>query len=139
MAELHSVDIEAVEDTSPDNCGEGKGWEIGVKKNVKSWIHPARDVLALPVVSEDLRREFDLDAFQKDWTVYMRWLASVDDVQRGSRRVYAHNDTQYGNLLLLNTRNDNLPEHRQVRIRRRPTASNTDTVLTASPSQADSC
>lgn len=139
MAELHSVDIEAVEDTSPDNCGEGKGWEIGVKKNVKSWIHPARDVLALPAVSEDLRREFDLDAFQKDWTVYMRWLASVDDVQRGSRRVYAHNDTQYGNLLLLNTRNDNLPEHRQVRIRRRPTASNTDTVLTASPSQADSC
>ncbi|KAJ7655166.1 kinase-like protein [Mycena polygramma] len=114
MAELHSVDIEAVEDTSPDNRGEGKGWEIGVKKNVRSWIHPAREVLALPTVSETLRAEFDLDGFEKQWDVYMQWLASVDDVQRGSRRVYAHNDTQYGNLLLLNTRNENLPEHRQL-------------------------
>jgi choline kinase len=114
MAELHSVDIEAVEDTSPDNRGEGKGWEIGVKKNVKSWIHFAREVLALPAVSENLRAEFDLDGFKRDWDAYMQWLASVDDVQRGSRRVYAHNDTQYGNLLLLNTRNENLPEHRQV-------------------------
>ncbi|KAJ7899990.1 kinase-like protein [Mycena olivaceomarginata] len=114
MAELHSVDIEAVEDTSPDNRGEGKGWEIGVKKNVKSWIHFAREVLALPAVSENLRAEFDLDGFKRDWDAYMQWLASVDDVQRGSRRVYAHNDTQYGNLLLLNTRNENLPEHRQL-------------------------
>ncbi|KAF7339949.1 putative choline kinase [Mycena venus] len=114
MAELHSVDIEAVEDTSPDNRGEGKGWEIGVKKNVKSWIHPAREVLALPTVSENLRAEFDLDGFKRDWDVYMQWLASVDDVQRGSRRVYAHNDTQYGNLLLLNSRIENLPEHRQL-------------------------
>ncbi|KAJ7169531.1 choline kinase, cytoplasm [Mycena filopes] len=114
MAELHSVDIEAVEETSPDSRGEGKGWEIGAKKNVKSWIHPAREVLALPTVSENLRREFDLDGFKNDWDAYMQWLASVDDVQRGSRRVYAHNDTQYGNLLLLNTRNENLPEHRQL-------------------------
>ncbi|KAF7339758.1 Choline kinase [Mycena sanguinolenta] len=114
MAELHSVDIEAVEDTSPANRGEGKGWEIGVKKNVKSWIHPARDVLALPIVSENLRVEFDLDGFKRDWDVYMQWLASVDDVKCGSRRVYAHNDTQYGNLLLLNKPNENLPEHRQL-------------------------
>ncbi|KAJ7462733.1 choline kinase, cytoplasm [Mycena galericulata] len=114
MAELHSVDIEAVEETSPDNRGEGKGWEISAKKNVKSWIRPAREVLALPAVSETLRREFDLDSFKKDWDMYMQWLASVDDVQRGSRRVYAHNDAQYGNLLLLSTRNENVPEHRQL-------------------------
>ncbi|KAJ6604295.1 choline kinase, cytoplasm [Mycena vulgaris] len=114
MAELHSVDIEAIEGTSPDNRGEGKGWEIGAKKNVKAWIHHARDVLALPAISEALRAEFDLDSFKKDWDVYMRWLASVDDVQRGSRRVYAHNDAQYGNLLLLTTRNEKLPEHRQL-------------------------
>ncbi|KAK7064517.1 choline kinase [Favolaschia claudopus] len=114
MAELHSVDIEAIEETSPDNRGEGKGWEIGVKKNVRSWIHPAREVLALPTVSENLRAEFDLESFKRDWDVYMQWLASVDDERRGSRRVYAHNDTQYGNLLLLNKGNENLPDHRQL-------------------------
>ncbi|KAJ7139775.1 protein kinase subdomain-containing protein PKL/CAK/ChoK [Mycena epipterygia] len=114
MAELHSVDIEAVEGTSLESRGEGAGWEIGAKKNVKSWIHPAREVLALPTVSEILRREFDLDAFKKDWDMYMQWLACVDDVTKGSRRVYAHNDAQYGNLLLLTTRNEKLPEHRQL-------------------------
>ncbi|KAJ6627276.1 choline kinase, cytoplasm [Mycena sp. CBHHK59/15] len=114
MAELHSVDIEAVEGTSLDNRGEGKGWEIGAKKNVKSWIHPAREVLALPAVSDALRTEIDLDGFKAEWDNYMRWLASVDDVKRGSRRVYAHNDAQYGNLLLLTTRDKNLPEHRQL-------------------------
>jgi len=114
MAELHSVDIEAVEGTSQDSRGEGKGWEIGAKKNVKSWIHPAREVLALPSVSDTLRGELDLDRFMDDWERYMQWLASVDDVTKRSRRVYAHNDTQYGNLLLLNKRNENLPEHRQI-------------------------
>ncbi|KAJ7129980.1 choline kinase, cytoplasm [Mycena crocata] len=114
MAELHSVDIEAVEGTSPDNRGEGKGWEIGAKKNINSWIQPAREVLALPALPETLRSELDLDIFKKDWDNYMRWLASIDDVQRGSRRVYAHNDAQYGNLLLLTTPNEKLPEHRQL-------------------------
>ncbi|KAJ7770796.1 choline kinase cytoplasm [Mycena maculata] len=114
MAELHSVDIEAVEQTSPDNRGEGKGWEISAKKNVKSWIHPAREVLGLPTVSETLRRELDLDSFKSNWDMYMQWLATVDDVKRGSRRVYAHNDAQYGNLLLLSERNENMPEHRQI-------------------------
>ncbi|KAJ7225862.1 choline kinase, cytoplasm [Mycena pura] len=114
MAELHSVDIEAIEGTSQDSRGEGKGWEIGAKKNVKSWIHPAREVLALPAVSDALREELDLDRFMHDWERYMQWLASVDDVTKRSRRVYAHNDTQYGNLLLLNKRNENLPEHRQI-------------------------
>ncbi|KAJ7293232.1 choline kinase, cytoplasm [Mycena rebaudengoi] len=114
MAELHSVDIEAVEGTSLDNQGEGKGWEIGAKKNVKSWIHPAKEVLALPSVSDALRTELDLDGFKKDWDEYMRWLATVDDVKAGSRRVYAHNDAQYGNLLLLTKADENLPEHRRL-------------------------
>ncbi|KAJ3918181.1 kinase-like protein [Lentinula edodes] len=32
---------------------------------------------------------------------YLTWLSNVDDVHNGSRRVVAHNDTQYGNLLRL--------------------------------------
>ncbi|KAJ7630606.1 choline kinase, cytoplasm [Roridomyces roridus] len=106
MAELHSVDIDAVESSSD--------WEISAKKNVQAWLPPARQVLALPNVPGTLRRDFDLDGFKKDWDKYMQWLATVDDPDRGSRRVYAHNDAQYGNLLLLSKRNDKVPEHRQL-------------------------
>src|SRR6202022_2843662 len=52
MAELHCVDIEAVEGTSPATRGEGNGWEIGVKKYIKAWLPPAREVLVLPGISE---------------------------------------------------------------------------------------
>lgn len=112
MAELHSVDIEVVEETSPETRGEGKGWEIGAKKNVKSWLGPAQEVLALPSVSEAIRKEFDLNSFNKEWHRYMQWLSKVDDVHNGSRRVFAHNDAQYGNLLRLTK--GGIVDHRQV-------------------------
>jgi len=44
----------------------------------------------------------------------MRWLSTVDDVENGSRRVLAHNDTQYGNLLRLKKVEQGLEEHRQI-------------------------
>lgn len=106
MAELHSVDIEVV---------EGVGWEVGVEKNVHSWLAPAREVLKLSSLPESIERELDLDAFKRDWDRYSRWLAKVDDVHAGSRRVFAHNDTQYGNLLRLKHPKDGADDHRQVR------------------------
>jgi choline kinase len=115
MAELHFVDIEAIEQTSTSTRGEGKGWEIGVKKNVKSWLAPAAEVLALPSVPDTIRAELDLKAFKEEWDKYMAWLSTVDDVHNGSRRVFAHNDTQYGNLLRLQHPKEFVDEHRQVR------------------------
>lgn len=105
MAEFHSVDIDVV---------EGEGWEIGVEKNVRSWLTPAREVLRSSSLSEDVKRELDLDAFERDWDIYLRWLAKVDDVHAGSRRVFAHNDTQYGNLLRLRHPKDGAEDHRQI-------------------------
>lgn len=105
MAELHSVDINVV---------EGKNWIIGVEQNVRAWLTPAGKVLALPSVSEDIRRELDLDKFRHDWDRYSHWLAKVDDVHSGSKRVFAHNDTQYGNLLRLNHPKEDADDHRQV-------------------------
>jgi choline kinase len=107
MAEFHSVDIEQV---------EGKGWEIGVTKNVRSWLPPAEKVLALPAMPEKARRQIDLPAFKKEWQKYMRWLSTVDDIHSGSKRVFAHNDAQYGNLLRLQNRQDIVDEHCQVYI-----------------------
>ncbi|KAF8078286.1 choline kinase, cytoplasm [Lyophyllum atratum] len=114
MAELHSVDIEVIENISPDTLGEGKGWEIGARKNVLSWLGPAEEVLALPSVKESVRAELNLQTFRREWDTYMGWLATVDDVHNGSRRVFAHNDTQYGNLLRLQRPKDLVDEHRQL-------------------------
>lgn len=103
MAELHSVDIEAV---------EGEGWKIGVEKSVRSWLMPARQVLRSSSLPQDVRRELDIDAFERDWDKYLLWLVKVDDILAGSRRVFAHNDTQYGNLLKL--KRPNAKDHRQI-------------------------
>jgi choline kinase len=114
MAELHCVDIEAVEETSPATRGDSKGWEIGAKKNVKAWLAPARQVLALPAVSKANRQDLDLDVFVELWERYMRWLKIFEKTEGASRRVFAHNDTQYGNLLRLERIEEGLPEHHQV-------------------------
>lgn len=115
MAELHLVDIEVVEDTVPATRGEGKGWEIGAKANVNSWLAPARDVLSLPSVPETIRQDLDLDTFVMEWENYVRWVTEIERVEGASRRVFSHNDAQYGNLLRLINVKPGTPEHRQVR------------------------
>lgn len=106
MAELHQVDIGTVEGSTE--------WEIAAKKNVRAWLYPAREVLALPSVSDSIRKDLDLDSFHAEWERYMTWLDSQEKQFGASRRVFAHNDTQYGNLLRLNNPKPGLPEHRRV-------------------------
>ncbi len=119
MAELHQVDIAAValqeSPTSPSPSPiEGEVWEAGVKKNVKSWLVAAREVLALPSVPEDLRGQLDLEIFERDWDQYISWLEDKERRESSSPIVFSHNDAQYGNLLRLTTLKDGAPEHRQV-------------------------
>ena len=106
MAELHGVDIKIIEGQS-----HGSNSEIGVRKNVQSWLPHARDVLGLPAISPATRKELDLDRFQIKWESYMRWLKTnrVD-----AHPVLCHNDTQYGNILRLNSVEEGKPEHHQV-------------------------
>ncbi|KAG6897912.1 hypothetical protein C0992_009064 [Termitomyces sp. T32_za158] len=113
MAELHSVDIDVVESVSTRGSKSG-GWEIGVKKNVKSWLPSAEEVLGLPFVNQHVRAELNLTAFSQEWSNYLQWLSTVDDIHNGSARVFAHNDTQYGNLLRLQHPKDAIDEHRQL-------------------------
>jgi choline kinase len=108
MAELHSVDVATIEGSS-----RGSKVEIGVRKNVQSWLPHARDVVALPAITPAIRKELDLDTFQTKWERYMRWLK---DAQVGSRPVFCHNDAQYGNILHLNSAKGITPEHHQVRL-----------------------
>ncbi len=107
MAEFHSVDVATVERLS-----RGSSVEIGVRKNVQSWLPPARGVLALPGITPAIRKELDLDVFQSKWESYMRWLK---DTRVDARPVFCHNDAQYGNILRLNKAIEGVPDHHQVR------------------------
>jgi len=107
MAELHGVDLEITEGQS-----HGSYPEIGVRKNVESWLPHARDVLALSAIYPAIRKELDLDRFQMMWESYMRWLKAAHvDVHP----VLCHNDAQYGNILRLNSVEEGKPEYHQVR------------------------
>lgn len=117
MAELHSVEITAVEGPLAVKSLEGKSWDIGVKKNVKAWLPVAREVFAHPNVDEKDRVVLNLDVFLEGWVRYLRWLSQIEKAEGASQRVFAHNDTQYGNLLRLTGKlAEDMPEHRQVSI-----------------------
>ncbi|KAI6159604.1 choline kinase cytoplasm [Pisolithus thermaeus] len=115
MAELHSVKISAVEGPLAISSQEGKSWEIGVKRNIKAWLPLAAEVLAHPNMQEEDTAVLDLDAFRQKWSRYMRWISHIEKVEGCSRRVFAHNDAQCGNLLRL-TRGlpQGTPEHHQI-------------------------
>lgn len=115
MAELHSVDVDTIEDGLNET---GKGWEIGARKNIREWLQAARQVIALPGISEADRKELDLDRFADEWKRYMEFVSREEKsgADTRSRRVFAHNDAQYGNLLRLAHIHPSLPEHHQVRM-----------------------
>lgn len=125
MAELHQVDIDAVEShdpcpviTSPyTSRGEHPShpWPRGVEQNVTSWLVAAREVLALPSVSDEIRNAFALDEFEAQWKRYMSWMKEWEGQHGASPLVFAHNDAQYGNLLRLNNPVSGSHEHQQVR------------------------
>lgn len=114
MAELHCVDIEIIEDTTPQTRGENVGWEIAARRNVRSWMLPAREILQMSSVSEDYKAQLNFDQFAEDWRRYMSWVEKWEKIHGSSKRVFAHNDTQYGNLLKRNDLKEGLSEHRRV-------------------------
>jgi choline kinase len=115
MAELHSVDIAVVEEDSLPE-GEMGGLEVGlgVMSTVKSWLAPARQVLALPSFPDESRKQLDIDRFEEEWRRYTRWLSRTEKTEGPSRRVFSHNDAQAGNLLRLTKPKEGGAEHRQV-------------------------
>ncbi|KAI0322304.1 kinase-like protein, partial [Amylostereum chailletii] len=107
MAELHSVDVAALDDhPSPHRL-------ITAEKNVLSWISPARRVLANPTVPDSARKALDLDTFHQAWSRYVARLKASDKASSGPS-VFCHNDAQYGNLLRLHKLKEDVPEHHEI-------------------------
>lgn len=121
MAELHSVDITDIDNITfggsnthnPDHLATIRTRRFEIAKCVKSWLDPAEQVLALPGVTESLRQELDLPRFRYEWDKYLAW-ALARPKTFGTRRVFTHNDAQYGNLLRLKDGSEGLNDHRQV-------------------------
>ena len=112
MAELHSVDLSLVYGSIQPNRDT---WEIGVHRNVISWLPPARDILSLSTVNPSDRSALDLNIFQERWLQYIEWLSQKEKVEGLCGRVFAHNDAQYGNLLRLTDGcSTSAPDHHQV-------------------------
>jgi len=108
MAELHQVDLDAIEGPTPS------GHEDTVKKNVQTWLPHAREVLSLPATPSSFSRAFDIDSLANQWEKYMHWISHVETREGASQRVLAHNDAQYGNLLRMNPGPRNPKGHRQI-------------------------
>jgi len=106
MAEFHQVDIHEVEGNTFH--------EDGVKRSVKSWLALARGVLALPAVKVSVRTNLKLEDIPAEWQKYMKWLKAYESKEGAHRRVFCHNDTQYGNILRLAKLEEGVPEHRQI-------------------------
>lgn len=107
MAELHSVDIDIIEKDRSNG--------FAVHRNVLQWLQPAREVLSLSSVPDAFKSDIDFDRFSREWTEYLAWVAEWENKHGASRRVFAHNDAQYGNLLRLDSVKEGRPEHHQVR------------------------
>jgi choline kinase len=117
MSELHRVDVRKVVDPVEwADPLDGTRGELGVKRNVRSWIPPAREVLKL-VRDEAYKKEVDVDLFVEQWNKYYKWVRDwekEDNCNKESPRVFCHNDTQYGNLLKLKHPQTGKRPHQQV-------------------------
>lgn len=117
MSELHRVDVRKVVDPKQwADPGDGTRGELGVKRNVRTWIPPARDVLSL-IRNEEYKKEIDFELLVKQWDTYYKWVRDwekEDDCLKESPRVFCHNDTQYGNLLRLRTTQPGMLPHQQI-------------------------
>jgi len=108
MAELHCVDLGSVD------LEHGQERE-GVKRNVRKWLGPAREVVRLAKEKGDIGVEgLELEQFADEWERYWTWLMQWESRHGQSERVFSHNDTQYGNLLRLKNLPGSKPAHHKI-------------------------
>lgn len=114
MAELHCVDLQTV-------VYEGLDEEMeGVRRNIRNWLGPAREVLRIAKAKGHTgAKELELERFAEEWEMYWAWLVRWERTHGKSERVFAHNDTQYGNLLRLRELRKGEADHHKVRVRAR--------------------
>ncbi|KAG8748870.1 hypothetical protein FRC12_013749 [Ceratobasidium sp. 428] len=119
MRELHSVDVLKV-------VGPTWNGQETIVNNVRCWRGAAQEVLDMLKAKEDkgeittghfwhgVREKLDLAKFGRAWDAYWTWLQKWEEEHGRSEMVFAHNDTQYGNLLRWNKPSTGKPDHHRV-------------------------
>ncbi|KAG9127979.1 hypothetical protein FRC07_006573 [Ceratobasidium sp. 392] len=119
MRELHSVDVLGV-------VGPTWNGQESILNNVLSWRGAAQEVLNMLNAKENkleilpghfwhgLREKLDLTRFMRAWDAYWAWLQKWEEEYGKSEMVFAHNDTQYGNLLRWNKPPTGKPDHHRI-------------------------
>lgn len=117
MAELHRVDVLAVADPKEwADPADGTRGELGVKRNLRDWLKPAREVVS-KIRDKAYLKQLDFDSFEGQWLRYYKWVRDwekANSCEKESPRVFCHNDTQYGNLLRMRHPKPGKPPHHQV-------------------------
>ncbi|WWC91859.1 uncharacterized protein L201_006806 [Kwoniella dendrophila CBS 6074] len=108
MRELHSVDLRLL------GYENGKNTEPMIWKSLAEWLANSEEVIAmLGEVGgkwDTWVASYGLHKIQQEIETYRRWIEG--EAGKGKGVVFAHNDTQYGNLLLLDTElKPGAPEH----------------------------
>lgn len=111
MRELHGTDVRGL--LLPEDMDKGLLPEEGVRRNVGKWMGPAKRVADALRDRDERIREIDLEKFEREWEEYWTWLMNWEKKHGKSERVFAHNDTQYGNLLKLKNART-MEDHKRV-------------------------
>ncbi|KAJ9127095.1 hypothetical protein QFC24_001330 [Naganishia onofrii] len=99
MRELHSVDLRAL------GFEEGSKSKPTVWQCLIDWLGHARNVQRqiseIPTLKDWMDEFGPLDLLEKEIQTYIAYVDSNPDRDHGHGSVFSHNDTQYGNLLIL--------------------------------------
>ncbi|KAJ9122437.1 hypothetical protein QFC22_001862 [Naganishia vaughanmartiniae] len=99
MRELHSVDLRAL------GFEEGSNSKPTVWQCLTDWLGHARNVqrqiAEIPTLKDWMNEFGPLDLLEKEIQTYITYVDSNPDRDHGHGSVFSHNDTQYGNLLIL--------------------------------------
>ncbi|KAJ9094912.1 hypothetical protein QFC19_007768 [Naganishia cerealis] len=99
MRELHSVDLRAL------GFEQGSKSKATVWQCLHDWLGHARKVqhqiIEIPAFKNWMDDFGPLDLLEKEIQTYIAYVDSHPDRDHGHGSVFSHNDTQYGNLLIL--------------------------------------
>ncbi|TIB82425.1 kinase-like protein [Wallemia mellicola] len=123
MRELHQVDLKKMNVVGPVAPGYNeRSTSYGVWDNISSWLTPASVVLKrlsrvkFPESHNyyNLVESINLPLLIQEFNAYEDFLREYEEINGASPLVFCHNDTQPGNILLLDRRPVDKPSHHKI-------------------------
>ncbi|EOR04242.1 hypothetical protein E3P77_00166 [Wallemia ichthyophaga] len=123
MKELHQVDLRKMDVVGPVAPGYNeRSTRYGVWDNISSWLTPASVVLKRMSRVKfpqnhpyyNLVEDINLPLLIQEFNAYEDYLREFEEEVKPSPLVFCHNDTQPGNILLLDRKPVDKPSHHKI-------------------------